>query len=127
MRLSVYDAKGKLVAHANLDPAHPLHELPDGSLFGHAIGLFTPGPGFAQLEPLLDAFKNVFKGGDIDRALAMSDDVDALGFWATDSAGRRFGVSNVQFNQGGLLFFAGSKKSADAQQAVAEDGAPPRR
>jgi hypothetical protein len=127
MRLSVYYENGELVADADLDPAHPLHELPNGSLYGHVIGRFTPGPGFRRLEPMLDAFKDTFKAGDIERALAMSDDVDALGFWATDPAGRRFEVSNVQFNQGGLLFFAGSEGAAAAEQGVAADGATPRR
>jgi len=54
----------------------------------------------------LTAFKDAFRGGDAERALAMSEEVDALGFWAADYSGRRFRVSNVQFNQGGLLFFA---------------------
>ena len=109
MRLGVYDEDGVLVAEADLDPAHPLHECPDGSLFGHAIGRFTPGPGFDRIRPMLDAFKEVFEAGDAERALAMSDDVDARGFWAKDAAGRRFSLSNVQFNQGGLLFFAGHR------------------
>ncbi len=127
MRLSVYYDNGERVADAELDPAHPLHELPNGSLCGHVIGHFTPGPGFCRLEPMLNAFKDTFKAGDVDRALAMSGDVDALGFWGTDPAGRRFRVSNVQFNQGGLLFFAGSEGAAAAQQGVAAAGTAPRR
>jgi hypothetical protein len=110
MRLDVYDQNGVLVAHADLDPAHPLHEGPDGALWGHAIGHFTPGPGFERIRPLLGAFKDVFDAGDPERALIMSDGMDALGFWATDPEGRRFRVSNVQFNQDGLLFFAGQTK-----------------
>lgn len=107
MRLSVYDQSGVLVANADLDPAHPLQEVPGGALVGHAIGHFTPGPGFEQVRPMLEAFKKVFNAGDPEQALAMSDVVDALGFWAADTEGRRFRVSNVQFNQDGLLFFAG--------------------
>jgi hypothetical protein len=106
MRLSVYDEHGVLVADADLDPAHPLHEAPDGSLVGHALGGFTPGPGFSRLGPLLEAVQGVFREGDVHRALAMSNDIDALGFWALDDVGRRFRVSNLHFQQGGLLFFA---------------------
>lgn len=100
MRLSVYDENGGLVATADLDPAHPLLEGPDGAPCGHAIGHFIPGSGFERIRPMLDAFKEVFNAGDAERALAMSDAVDALGFWATDPQGRRFPVSNVQFNPG---------------------------
>jgi hypothetical protein len=106
MRLSVYDGDGTLVAEADLDSKHPLHEGPDGSLAGHAVGRFVPGPGFARIGPKVDAIRNVFAGGDVERALALSDDVDALGLWAMDPAGRFFKLSNVQFQQGGLLFFA---------------------
>ena len=106
MQLSVYDENGVLVADAELDPSHPLREGPDGSAVGHAIGRFTPGPGFGRIEPMLAALREVYATGDFDRALVMSDDIDALGMWATDSAGRRFAVSNVQFQQDGLLFFA---------------------
>jgi len=127
MRLHLYDKNDVLVADADLDPAHPLHEAPDGSLAGHAIGRFTPGPGYNRLRPMLDAFKDVFRAGDTDRALAMSDEVDALGSWAEDSDGRRFRVSNVQLEQGGLLFFASSSGAGAAQPAVPADDASPRR
>ena len=55
---------------------------------------------------MIEAFKQVFAAGDTERALAMSDEVDRVGLWATDPANRRFRLSNLQFHQGGLLFFA---------------------
>jgi hypothetical protein len=127
MRLSLYDKNDVRVADADLDPAHPLHEGLDGSLAGHAIGRFTPGPGYSRLRPMLDAFKDAFRAGDTGRALSMSDEVDGLGFRAEDPSGRRFRVSNVQLEQGGLLFFASSSGVAAVPPAVAADGASPRR
>lgn len=106
MRLSVYDGDGTLVAEDDLDPTHPRHEGPGGSLAGHVVGHYTPGPGFARIGPKVDAIRDVFAGGDVERAFELSDDVDALGLWAMDPSGRKFHLSNVQFQQGGLLFFA---------------------
>jgi hypothetical protein len=109
LRWRVYDDDGVLIAEADLDPAHPLHQAPDGSVSGPAIGRFTPGPGFARLSPLLDEMNRTFNAGEIEGALAISDKMDALGLWATDPNGGLFGLSNLQFQQGGLLFFAGPR------------------
>jgi hypothetical protein len=109
LRWRVYDDDGVLIAEADLDPAHPLHEAPDGSLSGHAIGRFTPGPGFARIAPMLEEMKRTFDAGELERALAISDQIDVLGLWATDPNGGLFHLSNLQFQQGGLLFFAGTR------------------
>jgi hypothetical protein len=61
------------------------------------------------LSPLLDDMNRTFNAGEIERALAISDKMDALGLWATDPNGGLFGLSNLQFQQGGLLFFAGPR------------------
>ena len=73
---------------------------------GHVIGRYSAGPGFARIGPLIEAFRQVFAAGDVERALAMSNEVDRLGLWAKDPANRRFRLSNLQFQQGALLFFA---------------------
>ena len=106
MKLTVFDENGVVVAEVETDPEPPLHEGEDGSAVGHVIGRYTAGPGFARIGAMIEAFRQVFAAGDAERALAMSNEVDRVGLWAKDPANRRFHLSNLHLQQGGLLFFA---------------------
>ena len=132
LKMTVFDEEGVVVAEGRGKRDPPLHEGEDGSAVGFVIGRYVAGPGFARIGPMIDAFRQVFAAGDVDRALAMSNEVDRVGLWAKDSANRRFHLSNLHFQQGALLFFAthlghrgydpGSLGAVDAVDVVALAG-----
>jgi hypothetical protein len=67
MRLTVIDEHGSLVAHVETESS--FHEAPDGSAFAHVTGTFEPGPGFVRIRSMIDAFDEVYRTGDLKRAL----------------------------------------------------------
>ncbi len=69
-------------------------------------GSFTRGPAFPRLGALLDEFLQVFDTGSVAEASELHERIDRLGLLALDASGRAYHVSNVYFQEGGLLFNA---------------------
>jgi hypothetical protein len=71
-----------------------------------ASDTFVAGPAFHHVRAKLDAFLAVFETGNTAEASHLHERLDRLDLVATDSSGSAYQVSNVNFQQGGLLFNA---------------------
>jgi hypothetical protein len=94
--LTVIDRLGEIVAHVSTRKPFDV-DTP------HVIGAFVPGPAFAQLQAPLAEFQELFTK-DFEKAALFHEKLDELGLGASDEAGRRYNVYNIQFQNNGLLF-----------------------
>lgn len=76
------------------------------------VGSFVAGPAFQSVREKLDAFLAVFETGNISEASDLHDELDRLGLVATDSSGSTYQLSNINFQEGGLLFNANPMTTA---------------
>jgi hypothetical protein len=96
--LTVTDRLGGIVAHVST-------REPFGADSLHVVGVFVPGPAFAQLEAPLAEFRNLF-AQNFEKAALFHERLDRLGLRASDEIGHRYDVCNIHFQNNGLLFSA---------------------
>ena len=85
--------------------AHVSTQEPFGADTLHVVGVFVPGPAFTQLEAPLAEFQRLFSQ-NFEKAALFHEELDRLGLRASDEAGQRYDVRNIQFQNDGLLFSA---------------------
>lgn len=108
--LTVIDRQGEIVAHVST-------RAPFDADTPHVIGAFVPGPAFAQLRAPLAEFQHLFTK-DFEKAALFHDQIDEFGLRASDEAGRRYNVYNIQFQNDGLLFSVSPRSVAPLASGV---------